>query len=221
LVSLTAIGSDLTMTTFHREVPVAGSYGVSWQILTTPQVFGGNRLHLTGPGTLMDGGRNILDLGSSNLPNEGWYVPPATVPPGGTSVTLSMEANWTPTQQWFRSPDFTIQVVQQATPMQFITGAGTPTSATLHGGQSVDFGTQVIPRPLDFQQQAQLIPAQPTTDTLGSVTFTSVSPFQWKVTYTAPATITAPLDLTVRAIAHDPWFNLDPQVDFIVHLVPN
>lgn len=132
-----------------------------------------------------------------------------------------MEAYWTPTQQWFRSPDFTIQVVQQATPMQFITGFGTPTSATLHGGQSVDFGTQVIPRPLDFQQQAKLIPSQPTSDPLGSVTFTPVSTFQWKVTYTAPAIISAPLDVTVRAIGHDPWFNLDPQVDFIVHLVPN
>jgi hypothetical protein len=200
---------------------VAGSYGVGWQILTNPQVFGGNRLHLTGPGTLMDGGRTALDLSSSNLPNEGWYVPPATVPLGGTTVTLSMEAYWTPTQQWFSSPDFTIQVVQQTTPMQFITGFGTPTSATLHGGQSVDFGTQVIPRPLDFQQRAQLIPAQATTDPLGTVLFTPVSPFQWKVNYTAPATITAPLDLTVRAVAHDPWFNLDPQVDFIVHLVPD
>lgn len=199
----------------------AGSYGELWQILTSPQVLGGNRLHLTGPGTLMDGSRTILDLTSSNLPNGGYYVPPATVPTGGATVTLSMDAYWTPTQQWFRSPDFTIQVVPQAMPMSYAVDFGSPVSATLHAGQIARFAVRVIPRPLDFQQQVQLLPSLPTTADLGSAALVWITPMECGVTYTAPATVSAPLDLTVRAIAHDPWFNLDPQVDFIVHLVPN
>ena len=202
---------------------VAGSYGGLWQILSNPQVLGGNRLHLTGPGTLMDGGRNVLDLGNSNLPNGGWYVPPATVPVGGTPVTLSMEAYWTLTQQWFRSPDFTIQVVQQTTPMIYTIDPRSTTSATLHAGQTATFGGIVTPRPLDFQQSFLIVPNQPTTADLGTVRLTTfpLPSGEWGVDYLAPVSIATPIDITVRALAHDPWFNLDPQVDFTVHLVPN
>lgn len=202
---------------------VAGSWGTSWQVLTSPQVFGGNRLHLNGPGTLVDDLRVPLDLSSSGLPNEGYYVPPATVPVGGIIITLSMEAYWTPTQQWIRSPDYPIQVVQQTVPMSYTVDPRSPTSATLHAGQTVTFWGPVTPRPLDFQQHFVIIPDQPTTADLGTAKLTTapLPPIEWGVDYMAPSVITTPMNLTIRAIAHDPWFNLDPQVDFIVHLVPN
>lgn len=214
---------------------VAGSYGTLWQILTSPQVLGGNRLHLNGPGTLMDGGRNVLDLSSSNLPNGGYYVPPATVPAGGTTATLSMEAYWTPTQQWFRSPDYTIQVVQQTVPMSFQLGSNpdgssSPNSITLHPGENSDvvsgksaaWWIYIHPWPLDPNPQFQFFSNQPQGTDLGTVTLIRALDSQNRTfTFTAPSVITNPFDVTVRATLHDPWFNLDPHVDFTVHLVPN
>lgn len=202
---------------------VAGSWGTSWQILTSPQVFGGNRLHFSGPGTLTDDSRNPLDLTRSDLSAEGWYIPPATVPAGGATVTLSMEAYWQLTKQWVSSPNYTIRVVQQTTPMNYTVDPRSTSSATLHAGQTTTFGGIVTPRPVDFQQHFVIIPSQSTTADLGTATLTTfpLSSGEWGVDYKAPLVITAPMDITVRAIAHDPWFNLDPQVDFTVHLVPN
>ncbi len=216
-------GNSLTFQFNGQTTAVAGSWGTSWAILASPQVIGGNRLHLNGPGTLVDVGRNVLDLNSSGLPNAGYYIPPATVPAGGTTVTMSMEAYWTPTQQWIRSPDYSIQVVQQTMPMSYAIYPGPPTSVTLHSGQTAFFAGTVIPRPLDFQQNFVIIPDQPTTADLGTAKLTTapLPPIEWGVDYVAPSVITTPMNLTVRAVAHDPWFNLDPHVDFTVHLIPN
>lgn len=200
---------------------VAGSYGDIWQIFTEPQVFGGNKLHFSGPGTLTDLFRNPLDLSLSNLQAQGYYVPPATVPAGGATVTLSMEAYWTPTQQWIQSPAYTIQVVPLAAPMAYEVDFGSPTVATLHQGESSGFTVKVTPRPLDIQQQVVLVPAQPTSSDLGTATSVWITPAEWGIHYVAPSIISVPMDITVRATAHDPWFNLDPHVDFTVHLVPN
>jgi len=235
LVTSPPTGTPITFQYVGPTQVVAGSYGGYWGILSSPQVFGGNRLHLTGPGTLMDGGRNVLDLTSSNLPNGGWYVPPATVPASGTTVTLSMEAYWQLTQQWCRSPDFTIQVVQQTSPMIFRLGtnpdgSSSPSNITLRPGQTSDAlsgGTgawwiYVHPWPFDPKPQFQLTSNQPQGTDIGSVDLVRPLDGQiWTFNFTAPPSIAGPIDVNIRAILHDPWFNLDPQVDFTVHLVPN
>ena len=183
----------------------------------------------------MDGGRKVLDLSRSDLPNEGYYVPPGTVPTGGTTVTLSMEAYSSISKQWEPSPGYTIQVVQQTTPMVFNLGtnpdgSSSPSSITLHPGQTSDavsgglgaWWIYIHPWPLNPAPSFQLFSDQPFGADLGSVSLVRPLDGQnWTFNYIAPSVIALPFDITVRATLHDPWFNLDPQVDFTVHLLPN
>jgi len=201
---------------------VAGSYGMLWAIYSSPEVFGGHRIHMSGPGVLMDGGRNVMDLSSSNLPNGGWYVPPETVPEEGTTVTLSMEAYWKLSQQWFRSQDFTIKVVRQTNPMTYCITDGDVSSGTVHAGQVFDSGVKVIPLPLNFKQSLVLTssPSNPSQD-LGMASFINyVTNDIWTVHYQAPQRVETAFDVTIQAIGHDPWFNEDRSVFYTVHVIP-
>jgi hypothetical protein len=104
--------------------------------------------------------------------------------------------------------------------MSYTTGIGTPTAASLHAGQSIEFGVQVNPRPLNFQQQVTVLPGPGAPGDIGTVSFRTITDTQWAVPYQAPATVTAPFDVTVQAVAHDPWLNQDRTVSFPVHVDP-
>lgn len=204
---------------------VAGSWGILWLVEVAPST-GPDRWHLDGPGTLMqpnlDGTRSPADLTSSSLPGFGYYVPPASVPAGGITVNLSVEIFSPLTNRWELSQKFPIQVVQQMVPMTYISvGAA---SASLHAGGATSgltsFAVQVNPRPLNLQQSVTLLPGAGAPSDMGSAAFSRLDDRSWRLDYTAPATVTAPFDLTVRATAHDPWFNQDVTVTFPVHVDP-
>lgn len=214
----------------------AGSYGSPWDVLTSPQVFSGSRVYLNGPGVLLDLLRTApLDLSRSDLSPQGWYVPPATVPTGGTTINLSIDALSPFTHKWEHSQNFPIQVVQQTTPMVFrlgtnYDGTSSPSAITLHPGQTSDsvsgklaaWWIDIQPWPLNLPPQFQLTSNQPQSTDIGSVNLIrSLDSQTWTFNFTAPSVIANPFDVTVRATLHDPWFNLDPHVDFTVHLVPN
>lgn len=213
---------------------VAGSYGSSWRILTSPQVFSGSKLHLNGTGTIVDDNRVPLDLTRSDLPNEGYYIPPVTVPDGGITVYLTMESINPFTKQWESSSAYPIQVIKQTMPMIFRLGtnpdgSNSPSSITLGPGQTSDavsgalcaWWIYIQPWPLNPEPHFQLSSSQPSGTDLGSVNLVRPLDGQnWTFNYTAPTVITIPYDVKIRAILHDPWFDLDPFVDFTVHLVP-
>ena len=200
---------------------VAGSYGLLWQIEYTPtSTDHGVKWHLDGAGALLDGSRNAVDLTSYNQFAFGYYVPPATVPPGGITVYLSIEA-WNPiTLKWETSPRYPIQVNQQTSPMQYSVAFGSPTNASLRAGGSAGFTVEVNPRPLNLQQQASILPGPGSPNDVGSVSWKGINDTQWGIIYQAPATVVSPFDVTVQAVAHDPWFNQDRTLSFPVHVDP-
>lgn len=207
---------------------VEGSYGASIEYSVSPSGSEGIRWHLEGPGTLLDIERKPVDLNNQFMPIYGWYVPPAQVPAGGITVQFSIEVKSPISHQWERSQNFPIRVDHKTTPMTYEVfvnhdGVQTPTSATLHPGETFSFAVHADPIPLDFRQQqrVELLPVQATSSPLGTAVLRLVDGGSlWAIDYTAPAALDVPRDITVRAIAHDPWVNQDPHVDFTVHLVP-
>jgi len=157
------------------------------------------------------------------MPIYGWYVPPAQVPAGGITVRFSIEVKSPISHLWERSQNFPISVDHKTTPMTYealaVEYGGTPATATLHPGERANFVVTLRPRPLDLQQWFELIPTQVTPSPLGTVVIAELDGTHWAFSYNAPATLDVSRDITVRAIAHDPWMNQDLHVDFTVHLV--
>ncbi|NWJ40622.1 MAG: hypothetical protein HXX14_21775 [Bacteroidetes bacterium] len=165
-----------------------------------------------------------MDLGGDFLPIYGWYVPPSQVPTGGLTVQFSIEVKSPISHLWERSQNIPIHVEQKTTPMLYealaVENGGTPNIATLHPGENAKFVVTLNPRPLDLQQWFELIPAQVTSSPLGTVLISELDGTHWAFSYTAPAILDGPREITVRAMALDPWMNNDLHVDFTVHLVP-
>ncbi len=203
---------------------VDGSYGTPIATSVSPSGSEGVRWHLDGPGTLLDIERKPVDLGSDLMPLSGWYVPPAQVPAGGLTVQFWIEVKSPISHLWERSQNFPIQVGHKTTAMLYealaIENGGTPATATLHPGEMANFVVTLNPRPLDLQQWNELIPTQATTGSLGTVVISELDGTHWAFSYTAPAILDTQRDITLRALAHDPWMNLDLHVDFTIHLVP-
>ncbi len=201
----------------HGDV-VAGGYGVTWDVETaTPSA--ALRWHLEGGGVLLTADRKTVGYSDPDLPHFGCYVPPATAPLGGT-VQIWFEVFNASTQRWESSFKYPFTVRTQTAPMGYFVPSDYPTSASILAGGKATFTILVNPRPLDFQQRTALVSSGSGIPELGTATLVPVHETGWSLEYQAPAVVPSAFNVTVQAIAHDPWADVDRMLEFRVHVEP-
>lgn len=204
---------------------VNGQWGIVWGIDRSPAVTAQTRIRFQGVGTLIDATTMLpMDLTKDYPGAGGLYRPPADIPPEGATVKVGCEVFSPFTKQWEKSPDYEIRVTKKTTPMDFfIEKGGLPASSvTVRVGEQFTLALVIRPRPAgDLQLQSVLVPPSDFTGDMGSLKVEPIDDIAWRYTYTAPATVGAPMDVIIRTSAFDPWVQQTRTIDFTVHVVLN
>lgn len=194
-----------------------------WLIQVVPSVSAPTRLRLPAQGTLTDLSGVPLDASKEYRASEGYYLPPAEVPPEGLTVKVGCSVLSPVTNRWESSPDYEIKVVKRTTPMDFYIGhyPGYPAEAVARPGEEVWFGVSYSPYPASRPTPVpELLPPAGYSGAIGSARMEAPSDGSWRCVYKAPDQVPAPMDVKIRFTAEDPWVPQQHEIFFTVHLQP-
>ncbi|MBL0313972.1 MAG: hypothetical protein IPP78_14985 [Holophagaceae bacterium] len=153
-----------------------------------------------------------------------WYIPPASIPGGGDATTRIYYRTLDLYNGGLKKSPECIQAIKTLkVPMTFESAYGNNDQTLSQGGRT-DIGARVFPVPFSWDSWSSVtwrIQGVTPTQTLpGTLT---INPIQNDyrgsyAIYTAPISVSHDFDVTITATTHDPWFNLDPVLTWIVHV---
>jgi hypothetical protein len=158
---------------------------------------------------------------------EGIYRPPASdaVPPEGVIAKIAIEIN-PGTPECVRSPYYDLRVFPREDPMEIYVTIGQqylPTEAYVLPGGVYSFTLWTKPMPVeDIQLQYALVRPEGYFGELGELSLKPVN--YWRplqdnsFTYTAPDSVTSPVDIVARFSIYDPWIKNRQNFEFTFHL---
>ncbi|MBI3130916.1 MAG: hypothetical protein HYZ13_06120 [Acidobacteria bacterium] len=152
-----------------------------------------------------------------------YYIPPASVPGGGDTTA---KVYFTTKDLYYggmaKSPELIMQIRTLKEPMKF--EGNNALELVVGPGGKIDLGARVLPPPFLFNSRTSIVwniaSTAPAVADPGQV---ALDPIQndyrgCLAVYTAPGVVSEDLIVTITAITHDPWFNLDPVLTWKVRV---